>query len=142
MERGLPEKLVAHGAGVILAGVLVGFAYALVVTGDLAGSERAWRMAHLEGVLNGLLLLAVAGVADRLALSGRAVTILAWSLIVTAWGNVVAAVIGATLGVRGLAPGGSPGNTLVYVLFMIAVVGVLVALVLVVIGARAAAREA
>ena len=142
MERGLPEKLVAHGAGVILAGMLVGFAYALVVTGDLAGSERAWRMAHLEGVLNGLLLLAVAGVADRLALSGRAVTILAWSLIVTAWGNVVAAVIGATLGVRGLAPGGSPGNTLVYVLFMIAVVGVLVALVLVVIGARAAAREA
>ena len=142
MERGLPEKLVAHGAGVILAGMLVGFAYALVVTGDLAGSERAWRMAHLEGVLNGLLLLAVAGVADRLALSGRAVTILAWSLIVTAWGNVVAAVIGATLGVRGLAPGGSSGNTLVYVLFMIAVVGVLVALVLVVTGARAAAREA
>ena len=142
MERGLPERLVAHGAGVILAGMLVGFAYALVVTGDLAGSERAWRMAHLEGVLNGLLLLAVAGVADRLALSGRAVTILAWSLIVTAWGNVVAAVIGATLGVRGLAPGGSPGNTLVYMLFMIAVVGVLVALVLVVIGARAAAREA
>jgi len=142
MERGLPEKLVVHGAGVILAGMVAGFAYAFVVTGDLAGSERAWRMAHLEGVLNGLVLLAVAGIADRLALSARAATMLAWSLIVTAWGNVVAAVIGATLGVRGLTPGGSLGNTIVYALFMIAVVGILVALVLVAIGARTAAKEA
>ena len=81
MERGLPEKLVFHGLSVILVGMLTGFAYGLVVTGDLAGSERAWRMAHLEGVLNGLVLLAVAGIADRLAIGGGRATLLAWSLI-------------------------------------------------------------
>ena len=93
-------------------------------------------MAHLEGVLNGLLLLAVAGVGGRLALSARQGTVLAWALIVTGYGNVVAATIGATFAVRGLAPGGSFSNTLVYTLFMVAVFGVLVALGLVVFGAR------
>ena len=141
MERGLPEKLILHGASVILVGMLAGFAYALVVTGDLEGSERAWRMAHLEGVLNGLVLLAVAGVADRLALGGGRATLLAWSLIVTAWGNVVASILGASLGVRGLAPGGNVANTIVYTLFVIAVIGILVALVLVAAGARAAEKE-
>src|SRR5262245_14415932 len=141
MERGLPEKLIVHGAGVIFVGMLAGLPYALVLTGDLTGSERAWRMAHLEGALNGIVLLAVAGVADRLALSGRAATFLAWALIVTAWGNVVASIIGASLDVRGLAPGGTVGNTIVYLLFLVAVIGILVALVLVGVGARAAEKE-
>jgi hypothetical protein len=128
--------MVFHGAAVVLLGMLAGFPYALVVTGDLQGSERAWRMTHLEGVLNGLLLLAVAGVGNRLALSARQATILFWALVVTGYGNVVAAAIAAMLNVRGLAPGGSAGNTLVYLLFMVAVVGVLVALALVAVGAR------
>ena len=78
----------------------------------------------------------MAAVADRLALSARRSALLAWSLIVTAYGNVVAAALGATVGVRGLAPWGSISNTVVYLLFMAAVVGVLVAMGLVAMGAR------
>ena len=142
MERGLPEKLIVHGAGVILVGMLAGFGFAFVITGDVAGSERAWRMAHLEGLLNGLVLLAVAGVSDRLALRASRATLLAWSLIVTAWANVVASILAAVCNVRGLTPGGSLANTVVWGLFVIAVVTVLLALVLVAIGARAAEKEA
>ena len=130
-----PETMIFHGAVVILLGLLAGFPYALVVTGSLAGSERAWRMAHLEGVLNGLLVIVVAAVWDRLALDGWKRDVLAWSLVLMAYGNVVASVIGATFAVRGLEPGGSPSNTLVYLLFMMAVVGIVVGIGLVAEGA-------
>jgi len=133
--RARPETMIFHGAVVILLGLLAGFPYALVVTGSLAGSERAWRMAHLEGVLNGLLVIVVAAVWDRLALDGWKRDVLAWSLVLMAYGNVVASVIGATFAVRGLEPGGSPSNTLVYLLFMMAVVGIVVGIGLVAEGA-------
>ena len=133
--RARPETMIFHGAVVILLGLLAGFPYALVVTGSLGGSERAWRMAHLEGVLNGLLVIVVAAVWDRLALHGWKRDVLAWSLVLMAYGNVVASVIGATFAVRGLEPGGSPSNTLVYLLFMMAVVGIVVGIGLVAEGA-------
>jgi len=136
MDHALRKRIVFHGAVVVLLGMLAGFPYAFVVTGQLQGEERAWRMAHLEGVLNGLLMLAIAGIGGRLALSARQGTILAWALVVTGYGNVVAAVIAATFAVRGLAPGGSFSNTVVYTLFMAAIAGVLVALGLVAFGAR------
>src|SRR2546422_10625815 len=109
--RARPETMIFHGAVVILLGLLAGFPYALVITGSLVGSERAWRMAHLEGVLNGLVVIAVAAVWDRLALDGWKREVLAWSPVLMAYGNVVASVIGATFAVRGLAPGGSARHT-------------------------------
>jgi len=136
MDRSLRRRMVFHGAVVVLLGMLAGFPYAFVVTGDMGGSERAWRMAHLEGVLNGLLLLAVAGVGGRLALSAREGTVLMWALVLTGYGNVVASIVGAVFAVRGLAPGGPVSNMFVYVVFLVAVIGVFVALGLLALGAR------
>ncbi len=141
MEHRLRMKMVFHGAMVVLLGLLAGFPYALVVTGDLQGSERAWRMAHLEGVLNGLVLLAVAGVADGIVLSGGQARLLAGALAVTGYANVVAAILGASFSVRGLAPGGSIVNTLVYALFMVGVVAVFLGTGLVALGARRPRQE-
>jgi hypothetical protein len=135
------HRLVFHGACVILLGLVAGFPLAFVITGSLVSSERAWRMAHLEGVLNGLLLLAIAGVADGLVLDGRKPAVLAWALIITAYGNLIASVIAASANVRGLEPGGSFANTLTYLLFMVAVVTVVVALGLVAHGAYRAAKR-
>ena len=128
-------RMVFHGAVVMLFGMLAGFPYAFVVTGDLPGSERAWRMAHLEGTLNGLVLLAVAGIGERLVLPARGAPVLAWALILTGYGNVVAAILGATFQVRGLVPGGSVVNTVVYTLFIVAIAGIFVGLGLVALGA-------
>lgn len=140
MNPSLRASLVLHGLVVIVLGLLAGFPYALVVTGDLAGEVRAWRMAHLEGVLNGLLMIAVASAGGLLQLTpgqGRWIVI---GLLVAGYGNVAASVIGASFGVRGLAPAGPAANWLVYLLFMAAIVGVLLGLGLAAVGAARGRR--
>ena len=141
MDEGLRHRMIFHGAVVILLGLIAGFPFALVVTGDLEGEVRAWRMAHLEGVLNGMLVIAVAAAATRFTLSAGKQALLAWSLIPMAYGNVVASVLGASFGVRGLAPTTPAMNLIVYGLFMLAVVGIFVGIGLVVQGARSTSRS-
>lgn len=133
-------RLIYNGAIVILLGLLAGFPYALVVTGQMAGEERAWRMAHMEGLLNGMLALLAAGVWDAIVLSAGQRRWLALSLIVAAYGNVIASILGASFGVRGLALGGPLVNSVVYLLFVIAIVGVLAGVVLLVRGGARAIR--
>lgn len=140
LDARLAARIVLHGALVVLAGLLVGFPYAMVVTGELAGEERAWRLAHLEGVLNGLLMLAVAAVGGRVALGAGEQRALFVGLVVAGWGNVIAAALGAAAGVRGLAPAGPLANLAVFALFTAAVFGVLAAVALLALGAARAAR--
>jgi len=136
----LQRRLAFHGAAVILLGLLAGFPYALVVTGDLAGSERAWRMAHMEGVTNGLLIFGVAAVAPVLRLGAGARRALVACLLFTAWANTVASVIGAATGNRGLALAAPPANALVFVLFSAAIVTVFAVVGLVMQGGRRGAE--
>ena len=140
MEHAMRARLIYNGAIVILLGLLAGFPYALVVTGQMAGEERAWRMAHMEGLLNGMLALLAAGVWDAIVLSARQRRWLALSLIVAAYGNAVASILGASFGVRGLALGGPAMNSVVYLLFVIAIVGVLAGVVLLIRGGARALR--
>ncbi|MGI9590795.1 MAG: hypothetical protein ACR2P8_05465, partial [Myxococcota bacterium] len=107
---------------------------------DMPGDVRGWRMAHLEGVLNGLLMIGVASVGPALRLSERAAGWLFWGLLATGWGNIVASWIGPLTSTRGLSFTGFSWNTVVFLLFMVAVVAVLVAMVLVARGAFAGAR--
>ena len=140
-SRDLQTTMVLHGAVVVVLGLLAGLPYGLVVTGALAGETRAWSMAHLEGVLNGLLVLAVAAVFRRLHLSEGQKRLVVWSLVLMAYGNLVASVVGAVFGVRGLEPTTPAVNLLVYGLFMVAVVAAFVGLGLVVYGAIPARRD-
>jgi len=136
MEKKLRASLIFHGAIVIILGLLAGFPYALVLQGQMEGEPRAWSMAHLEGVLNGLLCLGAAGAFGKLALSAGQLRVMTWSFILMAYGNVVASVIGAVTGQRGLELAGPMSNMIVFAIFMIAVVLVLVALGLLAYGSR------
>ncbi len=49
MDERLRHKMIFHGAVVILLGLLAGFPFAFVITEQMPGDVRAWRMAHLEG---------------------------------------------------------------------------------------------
>ncbi|MBI1818494.1 MAG: hypothetical protein HYR72_26215 [Deltaproteobacteria bacterium] len=153
MSSRLQSLLIAHGALVFLAGLLAGFPFAFLLLGKIVlwpipgsidvtmpGDVRGWRMAHLEGILNGLTLFAVAAIGARLTLSERAQKTIAWSLIVTAWGNVIASIIGPIFGGRGLAFGDGVANSLMYLLFVAAIVAVVIAMWLVFVGARRRAR--
>jgi hypothetical protein len=129
MQPDLRDKMVFHGVLVIVIGLLAGFFWTLVLWGLMDGSERQWRMAHLEGLLNGLLVLAIAAFTTHFRLSPRWHTRLAWLLILTAYANVLASILGAWWGVRGLTPFFPLTNTLVFLLFAVALITVLVALV-------------
>src|SRR5262245_24239118 len=119
MSERLQSLMIASGALVFLLGMLAGFPFTLVVLGTPVGpgDVRGWRMAHLEGILNGLTLIAVASVAPRLHLSARTHSVLAWSLILTAWANTIASIMGPLLGGRGLTFGPGLVNDLMFILF-------------------------
>jgi hypothetical protein len=154
MSDRLQSTMIAHGALVFLVGMVVGFPFAFVLLQKVVlwplpalewtppGDVRAWRMAHLEGILNGLTLIAVAATGRGIALGARAQAWVGWGLIVTAWGNMIASVIGPLFGVRGLEFGDGVANSLMYLLFVVAIVAVMVAMILVARGAFAAARQA
>ena len=85
MSERIQALMVAHGALVFLAGMVAGFPFAFHILGQIElwpipgsldvqipGDYRGWRMAHLEGILNGLLLIGVAAVGTRLRSSERA----------------------------------------------------------------------
>ncbi|HTF35161.1 MAG TPA: hypothetical protein VK714_15870 [Myxococcota bacterium] len=141
MDPKLRARMVLHGVIVIGLGLVAGIPYASAIASGEAESVRAWRMAHLEGVLNGLVAIALAAAGGVLVLSQRQQRVLAFSVVGMAYGNVVASILGAATGNRGLAAGGSLANTAVYVMFVAAVVGIFVALALAGIGARRAARS-
>lgn len=140
MNERFRTQMIFHGVIVILLGLAAGFPFAFVILGNIPGDYRAWRMAHLEGLLNGLLVIVIAAAGDRLVLDERKQLWLARSLVFMAYANVVAATLGATFGVRGLEPALPLSNVLVYALFMLAIAGVVVGLVLAAYGARTGSR--
>jgi hypothetical protein len=73
----------------------------------------------------------VAVIADRLLLGRRRASLIAGSLVIAGYGNVVASVLAAVWNVRGLRAEGPMTNAVVYLLFMVAVVAVFVGLGLV-----------
>ncbi len=135
MDARARRSLVLHGVIVIVLGLLAGFPFAFVISGDLAGEVRAWRMAHLEGVLNGLLMLGVGAAGSLLLLSALQSRVVEISLLVAGYGNVVASILGASCGVRGLTLEGPAANLVVFLLFTAAILGVFVGLGLAALGA-------
>ena len=137
---GYVRKLYFHGAAVIWAGLLAGFPFGLVVMHRMGGDVRAWHMAHLEGVLNGLLTFGAAAALPYLTLDERRVALYAWSFIVAAWGNVIASITAAIVQQRGLELALPLSNLLVFAMFVVAVLAVLIGLYLMMRGSSRTSR--
>lgn len=128
MSRRAAALLACNGLLVLFAGLLAGAPYgAALVDGWGEEAARAWRLAHGEGVLNGLMLLALAGSAHLLPLGRVGERLVLWGAVLAAWGNVVGATLAALTGQRGLAPQGPTANWLVFIAFMFGMWGVLIA---------------
>tara|TARA_R110000868_G_scaffold13397_10_gene62592 strand:- start:4701 stop:5147 length:447 start_codon:yes stop_codon:yes gene_type:complete len=130
MDKRLTGLLIANGALVLLAGYLSGFPYAAVVGAEVSGvatsvpgDVRAWHMAHLEGVLNGMLMIAVAAAAVHLTMTARLQNVIFWGLVVAGWTNVVASNASALTGGRGTGFTGFDWNTFSFLVFMAGIVG-------------------
>lgn len=130
MDKRLTGLLIVNGALVLLAGYMSGWPFAAVVGAEVSGAVsaipgtvRAWKMAHLEGVLNGMLMIAVAAVATQIAMSGRLQKVIFWGLVVAGWTNVVASNISAMTGGRGTGFTGMDWNTFNFLVFMAGIIG-------------------
>ncbi len=154
MTDRLQSLLIAHGALIFLIGMIIGFPFAFHILGrielspipisfdvQIPGDYRGWRMAHLQGILNGLLLMGISVLGSRLRLTDRAAEWIVRGLLVCGWGNMTASIIGPLAGVRGLAFTGFGWNSLAFFLFLAAIAGIFVAMGLVFRGAWARYRE-
>jgi len=155
-----PALLVAHGALVIGAGMLAGFALGFELVGSLSpapgasagfdfpGTEHGWRAAHVGCVTNGLLLLGVAAALPRLVLTAAQARFVTFALVAVAWGNTCFYVFSNFAPNRGLTLGANRFGeatlvgALAYLPAIVAALLVLAVLAIVARGAFAAAGAA
>ncbi|MGI9326549.1 MAG: hypothetical protein ACR2PZ_15115 [Pseudomonadales bacterium] len=113
--------LVLNGVGLLISAAVSGWLHFFQLLGEIdlwpiinhveaqvPGEPRAWIMAHLEGITNGLLLMAIACIASFLELSRRQFQWLFYSSLTFAWLFTLPAIANAWFGTRGLAFGGGP----------------------------------
>ena len=128
MSERSATTLCMNGLIVLFLGLLTGAPYgAAVVERWGEAAEHAWKLAHLEGLQNGILLLALAGCSSWLALGEVAERAVVWGAVLAAYGNTLGALCGAVTGERGLAPEGPLANWIVFGGFMFGMWGVLIA---------------
>ena len=135
MNSDLRLFMVKHGAIVALLGALSGLAYTFVITGDLPGSMQAWHLAHLQGVLTGILVIAASSFITHLPLSLKSRYVVAYSFVITGYCYSIGPLFGAVFGVRGIEPVMPASNLIMYLSNLIAGILVVVSLVLTIHGA-------
>lgn len=85
------SQLALHGSVVLLIGLLagIGFSYAAATASVDSDLYKNWRFAHLEGLFNGVMVLAIAGAWPSIDGRGAMLTIGKWLLILGAYANAV-----------------------------------------------------
>lgn len=129
------RRLLGHGGLVLFLGGAIGFGFLFFLLGEiklwpfpgsidyqLPGSEKAWRMSHLEGIINGFALWLAAAALPILKLSDQAVSRIANGLIIVAWTFVLASLMDAAFpNSRGLYFGGPITNIIAFFGFYVGV---------------------
>ena len=137
------RRLIWHGMFLFLLGLLTG----LVET--QFANPRMGLAAHLEGVVNGIFLVALGAVWLEVRLSPALSRTACWSALFGTYANWGVTTLAAVLGTGALSPITAPGRTalpwqegLVTVGFMSVGIAVIAATVLVLWGLRGSARTA
>lgn len=115
-------------AGVPLLLVVAETAYRQMPLIHIGGDYRGWMMAHLEGLLNGLFMIAVAGVTRIRPLAPTGERLVVCGLLASGWGNAIAATFAPIFGVRGMVFDTNWANNLVAGMFTVALVGAVIAM--------------
>jgi len=95
--------LLGHGALVLLVGFMAGMGFLFFLLGEikvfplpwvieyqLPGTYDAWRMAHMEGIVNGMVLWLLAALLPVIQVSVKNVYRLSVAMIIVAWTIVIA----------------------------------------------------
>lgn len=90
-KRDSRRQLAFHGSIVLLIGLLAGIGFSYAATTGTVGTDlyKNWRFAHMEGLLNGIVVLAVAGAWPAIGRRETLVAIGKWLLILGAYANAI-----------------------------------------------------
>ncbi len=142
MSERMRTLLFLNGVGLLVLAILIGWVWFFTLLGKIVlwplpiditisvpDDGRAWRMAHMEGITHGLILMAFGAGGRFLRLHARQFTWFFWSAVVTAWLFTVPAIFNALFGTRGLSFGGAPfkgglANDIIYLFGWPPVIGV------------------
>jgi hypothetical protein len=116
-KRDSRRQLAFHGSMVLLIGLLagIGFSYAATTASVSSDLYKNWRFAHMEGLLNGIVVLAVAGAWPAIGRRGTTVAVGKWLLILGAYANAIGPWITALfIGHRVIEPHSPLENFVVY----------------------------
>lgn len=145
--------LILNGVGLLISAALSGWLHFFQLLGEIdlwplinhvegqvPGEARAWIMAHMEGITNGVLLMAIAATAGFLDLSRRQFSWLVYCSLTFGWLFTLPAIANAWFATRGLAFGGGPfgdslANNLIYLMGWPPILAVHIAFALLLIGA-------
>ena len=153
MTERMRTLLFLNGVGLLILAIFIGWTWFFTLLGkivlwplpidipiSLPDDGRAWRMAHMEGITHGLLLMAWGAGGCFFRLSARQFTWFFWSALANAWLFTIPAIFNALFGTRGLSFGGAPfkgglANDVIYLSGFPPVLAVHILLVLAALGA-------
>jgi hypothetical protein len=109
------KYLLLNGSIVLLTGLLSGIPMGLAIVRKKGENTiRTWRVAHSTLIMDGLMLIIVGVVVPGLPIDELTLRVLVWALIPSAYGFVLALIIGAWVGYRGLTPKPYGINTVLF----------------------------
>ncbi|MAZ87566.1 MAG: hypothetical protein CL693_07965 [Cellvibrionaceae bacterium] len=152
------KLLLGHGALVLLVGFVMGFGFLFFLIGEISlwpipgvihyqlpGTYDAWRMAHMEGITNGLMLWILAAVLPTLNTVFQKIYRVAVAMVIVAWTIVIASVLDPIFPMaRGLSftPETNLGNDVAFFLFYIGIALAFVVVIAVAVKCLGREREA
>jgi hypothetical protein len=129
----LAVQLVLHGTSVMTISLVAGLLLHRVIQRD--ESAAAWHLVHAGGSARGLWLLALAPALRWIALPAWQLSVAVWLIVFFVWTSMLAMVLAAATGQRGLRWRGSPADKLVYGLYVAGAVAVFPAMFMLLAGA-------
>jgi hypothetical protein len=136
------RQILLHGLIILLVGALCGVPYGRALTnGGSDEAVRAWRLAHFSLVFGGVWLMAIAGSSHLLVLGARGIKLLVVSAVTSGYAFMVALILAALAGVRGIEASGPPANLVAFAGNAVASVASIVWAVVSIAGAIRAARQ-
>lgn len=129
------RRLIGHGALLFLGGGVIGFGFLFFLLGEirlwpipgtlevrLPGTYDAWRMAHMEAIVNGAIVWMLAAVLPHMPFSIRGLRRIAYGMVIVAWTFVAGSLFDPLFpDSRGLAASDSLTNNLAFGIFYVGV---------------------
>ncbi len=141
MQKKSPEAtLCLHGAVVMFAAFFSGGMIGMVAVGQVEGSIDGWKLAHMEPLINAIVLFAIAGCLSKLVLTRTQLNVTVYCLIGMAYSNTVFGYMRAITGALGYEFDDSLANNVATFAGMLGVPLAIIAFALILVGATRACR--